>query len=324
MRNHRSTVLGAALLAATLLLAACGSGEDDDDAANGGTEATGTTAATGTTGEEPDRGTIIVGVSGAFPENQVVAEMYAQVLENAGYTVERQLDLGTREISDQALFSGDIDLKPEYLGFELPALDPEADTTGSAEEIHELLSPLYAEQGVDVLDFSPANSTNAFVVTPETAEELGLATVSDLAPVAGDLTLGGPPECPDRPFCLIGLEDVYGVEFGDFRPLDFGGPQTVAALENGAIDVALLFSLDPTISDKGWISLEDDMDLQAAGNFVGVIRSDVNNEEVTELINGVTTSLTTEGMLELVRRIAIDGEDTAAVATDYLTQGGML
>ncbi|MGZ8629182.1 MAG: glycine betaine ABC transporter substrate-binding protein, partial [Actinomycetota bacterium] len=122
MRNHRSTVLGAALLAAMLLLAACGSGEDGEP------EATGDTGGepTGQTAEEPERGTIVVGVSGAFPENQAVAEMYGQVLENAGYTVERQLDLGTREISDQALFSGEIDLKPEYLGFELPALDPEA------------------------------------------------------------------------------------------------------------------------------------------------------------------------------------------------------
>lgn len=296
MRNHRSTVLGAALLAATLLLAACGSGEDG----------------------------IVVGVSGAFPENQVVAEMYAQVLEEAGYTVERQLDLGTREISDEALFSGEIDVKPEYLGFELPLLDPEADATGSAEEIAELLTPLYEDQGVDVLAYSPANSTNAFVVTPETAEEHGLATVSDLAPVAPDLTLGGPPECPERPFCLIGLEEVYGVEFGEFRPLDFGGQQTVAALESGAIDVALLFSLDPTIGNMGWVSLEDDMELQAAGNFVGVIRSDVNNDEITELIDAVTTSLTTEGMLELVGRIAIDGEDTAAVATDYLTEQGLI
>jgi osmoprotectant transport system substrate-binding protein len=319
MRKPRSAVLGAALLAAMLLLAACGSGEDGEPAATGGG---GETGATGPT--EPERGTVVVGVSGAFPENQVVAEMYAQVLEDAGYTVERQLDLGTREISDEALFSGEIDLKPEYLGFELPALDPEADTTGTAEEIAQALTPLYAEQGVDVLAFSPANSTNAFVVTPETADELGLATVSDLAPVAPDLTLGGPPECPERPFCLVGLEEVYGVEFGEFRPLDFGGPQTVAALENGAIDVALLFSLDPTISDKGWISLEDDMELQAAGNFVGVVRADVNNEEITGLIDGVTTSLTTDGMLELVRRIAIDGDDTAEVATDYLTEQGLV
>jgi osmoprotectant transport system substrate-binding protein len=323
MRNHRSTVLGAALLAATLLLAACNeSGEDGGPAATGQTGQTGQTGATG--GTEPERGTIVVGVSGAFPENQVVAEMYAQVLENAGYTVERQLDLGTREISDQALLSGDIDLKPEYLGFEIPALDPNADTEGPPEELAATLTELYAAEGVDVLDYSPANSTNAFVVTPETAQQYDLQTVSDLAPVAPDLTLGGPPECPERPFCLIGLRRVYGVEFGDFRPLDFGGPQTVAALEAGAIDVALLFSLDPTISDKGWVVLEDDQQLQTAGNFVGVIRSDVNNDEITALVDGVTTSLTNEGMLELVRRIAIDGEDTAQVATDYLTQQGLL
>ena len=323
MRNHRSTVIGAALLSAMLLLAACGSGDDGDAGTTGGTGGT-TGGTTSTTGGEPERGTIIVGVSGAFPENQVVAEMYAQVLENAGYSVERQLDLGTREISDQALLSGDIDLKPEYIGFEIPALDPNADTTGTAEDLLPTLTTLYGDQGVDVLDVSPANSTNAFVVTPETAQQYSLTTVSDLAPVAGDLTLGGPPECPRRPFCILGLEDVYGVTFGDFRPLDLGGPQTKAALENGAIDVALLFSLDPTISEKGWISLEDDMNLQVAGNFVGVVRSDVDNDEITELVNGVTTSLTTEGMLELVRRIAIDGEDTAAVATDYLTQQGML
>jgi osmoprotectant transport system substrate-binding protein len=308
-----------------LLLAACNeSGEDGDTEATGGGP-TGTTTETGATGGTAiERGTIVVGVSGAFPENQVVAEMYGQVLENAGYDVERQLDLGTREISDQALLSDDIDLKPEYLGFEIPALDPEADTSGTSEELAASLTELYGEVGIDVLDFSPANSTNAFVVTPDTADELGLASVSDLAPVAPDLTLGGPPECPERPFCLIGLEDVYGVEFGDFRPLDFGGPQTVAALEAGAIDVALLFSLDPTIADMGWVSLADDQELQTAGNFVGVIRTEVNNEEIATLVNAVTTSLTDEGMLELVRRIAIDGEDTAAVATDYLTEQGLL
>jgi osmoprotectant transport system substrate-binding protein len=310
MRKHRSIVLGAALLALATFASACASGGDDEPG--------------GSPGGDADKGTIVVGVSGAFPENQVVAEMYAQVLEAAGYEVERELDLESRDVGNAALESGDIDLKPEYLAYELPTLDEEADATGTAEEVAPRLQAAAEENGYTTYAYSPANSTNAFVVTPETADELGLATVSDLAPVAPDLTLGGPPECPERPFCLVGLEEVYGVEFGEFRPLDFGGPQTVAALENGAIDVALLFSLDPTISDKGWISLEDDMELQAAGNFVGVIRSDVNNEEVTGLIDGVTTSLTTEGMLELIRRIAIDGEDTAEVATDYLTQQGLL
>src|SRR3954471_18017218 len=178
MRKHRTFVLGASVLAVALLAGACNSGGDDNSAGSG------------TTPSAAAKGDLTVGVSGAFAENQLVAEMYAQVLEKAGYTVARQLDLGTRELSDQALYSGEIDIKPEYLGFELPALDPKADTTGTPEEIAAMLGPLLEAKGVKLLDFSPANSTNAFVVTPETADSLGLASMSDLAPVAGDLTLG--------------------------------------------------------------------------------------------------------------------------------------
>ena len=315
MRRSRTLVLGAAVLAMALFAAACSSGGDD----NGGQPSD-----SGGSSAPADKGSLTVGVSGAFPENQLVAEMYAQVLENAGYTVDRQLDLGTRELSNEALFSGEIDLKPEYLGFELPSVDPKADTTGTPEEIAALLGPALEKQGVKMLDFSEANSTNAFVVTPETADANSLATMSDLAPVAGDLTLGAPPECPKRPFCIPGLQKVYGIEFGDFKPLDFGGPQTVAAIESGAVDVGLLFSLDPTIADKGWVVLTDDKGLQAAGNFVGVIRDDATNPEIEGLVNAVTTSLTDYGMREIVTRVAIDKEDVADVATDYLQEQGLL
>jgi osmoprotectant transport system substrate-binding protein len=313
MRRSRTFVLGAAVLALALLAGACSSGGDDNTGA--------TSSGSGATTE---KGTLIVGVSGAFAENQLVAEMYAQVLEKAGYTVKRQLDLGTREISDQALFSGDIDIKPEYLGFELPALDPKADTTGTAAEIAALLGPLLQAKGVKLLDYSPANSTNAFVVTPDTATQYSLSTMSDLAPVAGQLTLGAPPECPKRPFCIPGLQKVYGIQFGDFKPLDFGGAQTVAAIESGAVDVGLLFSLDPTIEDKGWIALTDDKDLQAAGNFAAEIRTDKTNPEIEGLLNGVTASLTDDGMRAAVTKVAIDKEDVAAVATQYLTDQGLI
>jgi osmoprotectant transport system substrate-binding protein len=313
MRRSRTFVLGAAVLALALLAGACSSGGDDS-----GVQSSGGSSA------PAEKGSLTVGVSGAFPENQLVAEMYAQVLENAGYTVDRQLDLGTRELSDQALYSGDIDLKPEYLGFELPALDPEADTTGTADEIAALLAPLLEAKGVKLLDFSPANSTNAFVVTPDTADSLGLATMSDLAPVAGDLTLGAPPECPKRPFCIPGLKETYGIEFGDFKPLDFGGAQTVAAIDSGAVDVGLLFSLDPTIEDKGWIALTDDKDLQAAGNFAAEIRDDATNPEIEGLLNAVTASLTDDGMRAIIAKVAIEKQDVGDVATQYLTDQGLL
>lgn len=306
MLRTRSAVFGASLLAFAVLAAACGGAGGD------GTD----------TGEQP-KGTLIVGVSGALPENQVVAEMYAQVLENAGYTVERQLDLGTREISDAALFSGEIDLKPEYTGYEIPALDPDGDAEGTPDEVYETMRELYAEEGVTALAFSPANSTNAFVVTQETADEHGLQAVSDLAPVAGDLTLGGPPECPDRPFCILGLKDVYGVEFGDFRALDFGGARTEQALEAGAIDVALLFSLNPNIEANGWIALEDDENLQVPGNFVAVVRDEAMNEELPGLLDPVTESLTNELMLDLVNRIANEHEDVEEVAASHLESAGL-
>ena len=314
MRRSRTLVLGAAVLALAMLAGACASGGDD----------TGGEPSDSATSAPADKGDLIVGVSGAFPENQLVAEMYAQVLENAGYTVERQLDLGTRQLSDKALFSGEIDIKPEYLGFELPQLDPEADTTGTAEEIAALLAPLLESNGVKLLESSPANSTNAFVVTPETADSLGVATMSDLAPLAGDLTLGGPPECPENALCIPGLKKAYGIEFGDFKPLDFGGAQTVAAIEAGAVDVGLLFSLDPVIADKGWTVLADDEELQAAGNFAAVIREDATNDEIEGLLNGVTASLTDDGLRAIIARVAIDKDDVADVATEYLQEQGLL
>ena len=315
MRRSRTLVLGATVLVLAVLAGACSSGGDDTG---------GQPSDSGASTAPAAKGDLIVGVSGAFPENQLVAEMYAQVLEDAGYTVERQLDLGTRQLSNKALFSGEIDIKPEYLGFELPELDPEADTTGSAEEIAAQLGPLLEAEGVKLLDFSPANSTNAFIVTPETAESLGVSTMSDLAPIAGDLTLGGPPECTENALCIPGLKKAYGIEFGDFKPLDFGGAQTVAAIDAGAVDVGLLFSLDPTIEDKGWVVLADDQELQAAGNFAGVIRDDATNDEIEGLLNGITTSLTDEGMRVIVARVAIDKEDVADVATDYLQEQGLL
>jgi osmoprotectant transport system substrate-binding protein len=310
MRHHRKLVLGASLLAFAVLTAACG-----DDSGGGGTP---------TTTADIERGTVVVGVSGAFAESQLVAEMYAQVLEDAGYTVERQLDLDSREVGDAALFSGDIDVKPEYLAFELPKLDPDADTQGTAEEVFPRVQAAAEAKDLTALEFSPANSTNVFVMLPDRATELDVATMSDLGPVSGDLVLGAPPDCDTNYPCKEGLKEVYGIEFKEIKKLDFGGPQTVAAIDSGAVDVGELFSLDPTITNKGYTVLEDDKSLEPAGNFFALARTEILNGEIEDLLNSVTTSLTTEGMLELVGRVQVDQEDVADVATDYLTQEGLL
>ena len=307
MRSFRRPALGAALLAMALLAASCG-----EESGGGGGGAT----------DDGDKGTLTVGYVN-FAENQIVGEMYAQVLENAGYTVERQ-GLESREVLQPALEGGDVDIAPEYLSSLLLFLDPNATPSGDAGESRAALEPLLEEKGQTLLANSQANDTNAFVVTPETGEEHGLATVSDLAPVAGDLTLGGPPECPERPFCIPGLKETYGVEFGDFVPLDVGGPLTVEALDSGDIDVGLLFSTSSVIGENGWVLLEDDQHLQNAEFITPVIRTEALNDEIDSLLSGVSATLTTENITELNGRVEIDGEDPATVAEAHLTENGLL
>jgi glycine betaine/choline ABC-type transport system substrate-binding protein len=143
------------------------------------------------------------------------------------------------------------------------------------------------------------------------------------APVASQLVLGGPPECPERPFCIPGLEETYNVEFQEFQPLDVGGPLTVRALDSGRIDVALLFSTSSVIVDKGWVVLEDDKNLQQAENITPVVRTDVVDDTITTLLNDVSAALDTETMTELNGRVEIDGEEAADVASDFLSEQGI-
>jgi osmoprotectant transport system substrate-binding protein len=267
-----------------------------------------------------------VGVSGNFAENQIVAQMYAQALAKAGYTVKTQLDLATREISDAALASGQIDVKPEYLASELLFLDPNATASGDPSAEVAALTPLLSAKGITLLTPSAAQDTNAFVVTKATADQFGLTTVSDLAkPAANKLTLGGPPECPQRPFCIIGLKNTYHVDFSNrFKPLDVGGPQTVAALTSGAIQVALLFSTDPSIAKNGWVVLEDDQHLQNAENITPVVRTAALNSEIKDVLNSVSSKLTTDNVTQLVGQVVNDQQDPGDVAKKFLQDNGLL
>jgi osmoprotectant transport system substrate-binding protein len=270
------------------------------------------------------KGMIVVGVSGAFAENQIVAEMYAQVLEHAGYPVERQLDLRSREISQNALESGQIDVKPEYLSSLLLFMDPNGRASGSPAGVAQLDSQRLQSRGVTLLTPSPAQDTNEFVANAKTAQQFNLTTMSSLAPVAGRLTMGGPPECPQRPLCLPGLKRVYGILFDDFSPLDAGGPKTIAALNSDEVQVGLLFSTDPSIRQNGFVPLVDDMHLQNAENLTPVIRSEKLNDEVRSVLDGVSAQLTTQKLTELVGKVVIDRRGVAAVAKEFLTANSLL
>jgi osmoprotectant transport system substrate-binding protein len=289
-------------------------------------------AAVGCTGSSSDEvrqpiatgGTIVVGVSGAFTENQIVAEMYAQVLEHAGYTVERELDLRSREVSQNALESGEIDLKPEYLSSLLRFIDRNADASNDPDDVVARLRGLLEPRGITPLVPSPAQDTNQFVANAETAERFDLTTMSSLAPVANQLTMGAPAECPQRPFCLAGLKSAYGIVFDDFEPLDIAGPQTVAALKSNEVQIGLLFSTDPSIEVNGFVPLVDDRHLQNAENLTPVIRSEKLNPEVRQALDQVSARLSSDDLTTLVGRVAIDGEDIASVARRFLVVNDLL
>lgn len=157
-------------------------------------------------------GDFVVG-SANFAESEITAELYAQALESAGAGVEKKLQFGARDAYIPALLSGELDIVPEFVGTLAYYFDPDAEVSSDLDASVEVARGLAEAQGVTLLEPAPADSVNTFVVTQETADEYDLATVSDLAKVTDPLVLGGPPECPERPLCLQGLIDTYGLRF---------------------------------------------------------------------------------------------------------------
>ena len=304
-----------------LLVGACateGGGLADEDSTDG----MGSEVAASEDDAGGESGPVTVG-STDFSEQLIVAEMYRGALEAAGIEAEDAYNLGAREIVEPALEEGEIDLYPEYVGTALEFLNGGAgEATADTAATTEKLRATFGEKGVAVLEPAEAQDKNAIIVTPELAEEHSLTTISDLEDVAPELVFGGPPECPERPLCLQGLEETYNLDFKEFRSLDAGGPLTVAALEDGKIDVALMFTTQGIIAEKGWVELEDDKGLQPAENIVPVIREDVLTDEIAEVLDSVSAKLTTEEMTELNRRVDVDKEDPETVAQEWLADNG--
>jgi osmoprotectant transport system substrate-binding protein len=299
----RALIIVVALFSIALVAVACG-----DDGEGGGREGP----------------TIRVGAFD-FSESHVLAEIYAQALAAEEYSVNTDYILpgSPREITKPALESGQLDLVPEYVGTLLTFLGGEPTSDGA--QNHAEAKELFEAAGVTLLDIAPAQDTNAIVANKETADKYDLEKVSDLAPIASELHFAGPPECPERQFCLIGLEEVYGIEFGEFTPIDFG--PRVTALEEGAVDVALLFSTDAAIADKGFVLLEDDKGLQPAENISPAIRIkvlDAYDEDLPNLLNSVSAKITTEGLTALNKKVQVDKEDPDDVAGDWLRENGFV
>ena len=299
------TPLALAVGAALFTLAACGGGDPlATDTGDGG----------------GDSGTITVG-SADFTESTLLAEIYAGALEAKGLTVKKTLNIGSREAYLPALQDGSIDLIPEYTGVLTTYFNPDAKETESDAVYEELKAAV--PDTLTVLDKSDAEDKDAIAVTQETADQYSLTSIADLEPVAGDLTLGGPPEWKTRFIGVKGLQELYGLEFDSFRALDAGGPLTVQALKNGQVDAADMFTTDPTIAAEGFVVLDDPENLFAAENVVPLIATSKLNDTVAAALNAVSAALDTETLAALMERVVIDKEDAEDVAADFLSEKGL-
>ena len=263
---------------------------------------------------------VILFASYDFQENQILAEVYAEGVERAGLPVEVEHGIGVREVVAPALEQGVVDVVVEYLGTALVyAHPPGSELPVAPEEMRELLEETMADRGVDVLDAARAEDQNGFAVTTAFASEHGTGKLSDLAPLAADLTFGGPAECPDRPLCLPGLREVYGLEFGDVRTMD-SRAATVEALIAGQIDVGLLETTDARLEIAPVTLLVDDLGLQPHENVVPMVRQEVVEqwgEKLTDALDETSSRLTTVGLIRLNQAVELDGRTPEEAAAEW-------
>jgi osmoprotectant transport system substrate-binding protein len=267
-----------------------------------------------------------------FGESKVMANLYAGLLEQAGAEVSVS-ELSSREVIAPALQEGAVDAVPEYLGTFTEFLNkqvngPDAPAVANS-SVPETLAAgrgLAGPLGITLAEPALAADQNAFAVTRQFAEEHSLETVSDLAAYSQDapLTLGGPPECPTRPFCQPGLEEVYGARVGEFVSLDAGGPLTKQALAQGQIDVGLVFSSDGGVAALDLVVLADDRSLQTVDNLVPALSDRAATPENIAALNRLAGVLTTDDLIELNRQVDLDRRDPVQVAAEYLADTGLV
>ena len=299
----RPTRRPAALLAATatavLALSACG-GSDPLDASS----------------DTGSSDTIVVG-SQAYYSNEIIAEIYAQALENAGYTVERSFNIGQRDAYMPEIESGAITVFPEYTGNLLQYFEPDTEAR-TADDVYAALVDALPE-GITVLEQSTATDQDSYTVTAAFAEDNGVTTIADLAGLTVPLTLGGPPELAERPYGPTGLADVYGVDVA----FEATGDTTVESLVAGEVNIANVFTADPRIQTEDLVVLDDPEGLFLASNVVPVVSADLA-DELAEVLDPISAALTPEGLVALNVQSTEDEMSPADIASAWLEENGLL
>ena len=317
LTSRLSLLAGTAALA--LVLTACGGDDDAFEASDDASSGTGSSES------------ITVG-GASFTESLIMMEMYAALLEDAGYDVEVQ-PVDNRELYAPELESGNIDVVPEYAATLAEFLnraengpDAEAVATGDVDETVTALRELAEARGLDVLEPAEAANQNAFFVTEAYATENSLETLTDLGEAGLPVVLAGTAECPERPKCEIGLRETYGIQITEDLPLGFGSVQNKQAVVQGQAQLGLSGTTDGTLGDLGLVVLEDDKGLQNADNLLPVVNAEgpAGSDDVAEVLNALSAVLSTDDLAELNRRVDEDREQAADVARSYLEEKGLL
>ncbi|MCK1820807.1 ABC transporter substrate-binding protein [Streptomyces sp. XM83C] len=306
-RLSGTAATSAALVAVTALLSGCSSG-DGDNPLDGG---------------KADGGTVVVG-SNNFPESILLADIYGEALKAKGIKVTYKPNIGSRETTYGLIKNGSITVLPEYNGSLLAYLDKKA-TPKTAEETTAAISTKL-DPKLTVLQPSSAQDKDSVTLNAQTAAKYKLtsqSSIADLKDIAQDLVIGGSPEFQTRHQGLVGLKEVYGIEFKSFKALDAGGPLTQTALKQNAVQAADVFTTDPTIAKEKFVVLKDPKNLFGFANVQPLVHKDSLSQQGVDALNAVSAKLDTETLLDLGAQVQLDDKDPLDVARAWLKSEGL-
>lgn len=335
MRVRRIIVLAAALSALSLGAAACGSDDNGATQSAATSEPAATSAPAATTSQggaaiqrnAANAATTLTVGSKNFTEQKILGEIYAQAFQAAGYTVKKALNLGDQDIALAALKDDQISGYPEYTGTALLSFlkVAAADLPSDEGEAYEQVKTGMTDQGITAFPPTPFTSSNEVGMLKSRADELGVTKISDLADKAGDLTLYGSPECRTRRDCLLGLEEVYGLKFKRFVPVNLD--QRHEVLTSGQADISIVFTTDPQIKRNNEVLLEDDKGMFPPYNSTFLMKTetvDAAGPDLPKTIEAVNKNLTAEVMQELNARVDLDKDTPEQAAQAYLKQFNLI
>ncbi|KQR48584.1 glycine/betaine ABC transporter [Microbacterium sp. Leaf161] len=303
-RGKRSVFAVGLVAAAALALSACGSSESLGEPAD--------------SGESSGSGDTIVVGSQAYYSNEIIAEIYAQALEAAGFDVEKQLSIGQRDAYMPDVESGDIDVFPEYTGSLLEYIsDDDIDVT-SPDDVYAALQDALPES-LTALDFAEATDQDSYTVLKSFAEENGLTTIGDLAKVTSQVTIGAAPEFEQRPYSPAAAKEVYGVDLA----FSATGPTTLESLLAGQIQVADIYTADPAFETEEIVALEDPENLIISSNVVPIVSSDIA-DDVSDVLNAISAKLTAEELVSLNVLSTVDQQSSADIAKKWLEDNDLV